>query len=351
MVSAGEPVVSPEQGVGGAPAPVRARPPRGPSRAQRRLADIRHIRTARALTQLAFAALIISAAVRHQLEKGTASVDALCPFGAIETLFTWVTAGHFVNHIHQSNMVLGLSVLVATVLVGNAFCGWVCPFGAFQDALTWVKRKLHVHTVHIPRVWDARLRWGRFVVLAVIVWMSATTARLWFSDYDPYLTVFSLRWLFEFNARTMLLQLTILAVVVAGSLLVERFWCRYLCPLGAVFAVAGHLSILRIRRSPAACTDCARCDAPCPMGIEPSRAQPFVSTDCIGCMECVVACPVAGSLKVDGPVFLGTPLRPDYAGPSRPHRPDDAGPTRPHHPDDAGPSRPHRTPAGGAAHP
>lgn len=292
------------------------------NRAQRRLRDIRRLRIGRALTQLAFAALILTAAVRHQLaERGTSSsVDALCPFGAVETLLTWITAGHFVPKIHQSNMVLGLSVLVATVLVGNAFCGWVCPFGALQDGLSWVRRRLHLPVVPVPRAWDRGLRWGRFVVLAVIVWMSATTARLWFSDYDPYLTAFSLRWLFEFNARTMSLQLAILLVVVVGSLLVDRFWCRYLCPLGAVFAVVGHLSILRIRRSGAACTDCARCDTPCPVGIEPSRAKPLVSTDCVGCMECVVACPVQGALAVDGPVLLGMPLRPDTLGPSRPHR-------------------------------
>lgn len=83
---------------------------------------MRRLKGSRSLVQLGFAALIVTAAVRHQLEQGgdNPSVDALCPFGAVETLFTWLTAGHYVPHIHQSNMVLGLTVLVATVLVGNA---------------------------------------------------------------------------------------------------------------------------------------------------------------------------------------------------------------------------------------
>lgn len=183
-----------------------------------------------------------------------------------------------------------------------------------------MKVRLHIPTLPIPRAVDRWLRWGRFVVLAVIIWFSATTAKLWFADYDPYLTAFSLKWLFEFDAGKLAIPFVILGVTVAGSLLVERFWCRYLCPLGAVFAVVGHASVLRIRRSSKVCTDCTLCDRPCPVGIEPSRAKPFASTDCIGCMDCVAACPVPNALTVDGPVLLGMPLRPEAGKPTRPHR-------------------------------
>ena len=75
-------------------------------------------------------------------------------------------------------------------------------------------------------------------------------------------------------------------VVLAGSLVVDRLWCRYLCPAGAVFAVAGHLSFLRIRRHASACTDCGLCNPPCPVGIDVAHAQ-TVNTDCVGCMESV----------------------------------------------------------------
>jgi len=280
------------------------------SRAQLRLRGMSRLKGSRRIVQLVFAAWIIVAAVRHGLpsaEEG-ASVDALCPFGAVETLITWITTGHFISKIHPSNQILGLAVLVATVLVGNVFCGWICPFGAIQDVLTWVRKKVRLPQLTVPAGWAKRLRWGRFVVLAVVIYFSVSTAKLWFADYDPYVTLFGLRWLFEFNASTMWISLTLLAVILGGSLLVDRFWCRYLCPLGGVFAILSRFSLMRIRRSAQACTDCTMCDKPCPVGIEPSKAKPFVSTDCIGCMDCVAACPVKGALHVEAPVLLGFPV-------------------------------------------
>ena len=285
--------------------------PRKLSRFQRRMRDIRRVRWARWATQLGFGGLILTAGIRHQLsgDEGAPSVDALCPFGAVETLATLVTTGGLISKIHPSNLVLGLAVLVTTLLVGNAFCGWICPFGAVQDVLTAIRRGLHLPTVTVPRSVDAVLRWGRFVVLGVVIWFSFTTAKLWFADYDPYVTLFGLHWLFGAESSTFWVGLAILGAVGVGAVVVDRFWCRYLCPLGAVLNVLGRFSLLRIRRSPTACTDCTLCDKPCPVGIEPSKAKPFVSSDCIGCMDCVTTCPVPKALTV-GPVMLGLPKPP-----------------------------------------
>jgi len=279
---------------------------------------MKRLKSARRIVQLAFAVWIVVAALRHQLASSqeSASVDALCPFGGVETLITWINTGHFISKIHESNLILGLAVLVATVLAGNVFCGWICPFGAVQDALSWLRRRARLPQLIIPARWDRILRWGRFVVLGVVLYFSVSTAKLWFADFDPYVTLFGLRWLFEFNLSTMWISLALLAVILGGSLVVDRFWCRYLCPLGGVFAIASRFSLLRIRRSKAACTDCMLCDKPCPVGIEPSKAKPFVSTDCIGCLDCVAACPVKGALHVEGPVLLGFPVRPETVGTS-----------------------------------
>lgn len=247
-------------------------------------------------------------------------MDALCPFGAVETLVTLLTTGSFISKTHPSNIVLGLAVVLATLLVGNVFCGWICPWGAIQDALTWVRNKLHLKTWQPPAGLDRWLRYGRFVVLGVVIYFSVSTARLWFADYDPYVQLFGLTWLFKMG-ESGAVGLTIVGLVLVGSVVVDRMWCRYLCPLGAVFAVIGHLSFLRIRRDAATCTDCTLCDRPCPVGLSVSTSSPKVSTDCIGCMDCVTTCPVKGALKVDGPVFLGTiGTKPDAAPARRPSR-------------------------------
>ena len=297
------------------------RPSRGakPTRAQRRRSGIRNLKVARAVTQLAVAAFVLCVAVRHQTAAGdeAASVDAICPFGAVETLITWLTTGTLIAKIHPSNLILGAAVLVAALLVGNAFCGWICPFGAVQDALTWVRNKVGLRPVRVPERLAAVLGYGRFVVLAVVLWFSATTSRLWFADYDPYAILFSLHWWFEYSDE-LLVGLGVLAVVLLGSLIVDRLWCRFLCPLGAVFSVLGRFSLLRIRRDAATCTDCTLCDWPCPVGISVSTSAPLVSPDCVGCLDCVAACPVKGALQVSGPVMLGNVIRRDAHEPAVP---------------------------------
>jgi polyferredoxin len=252
----------------------------------------------RHLVQAAMALFVIVVGVRHQLEEGTPSVDALCPFGGVETLWTWITTGQLISKTHPSNLVLGAGLLIAVILAGNAFCGWICPFGAVQDALTWVRRRLHLPSVEVPERIGKLLGYGRFVVLALVIWMSVTTANLWFAGYDPYVTLFGLHWLFEPNLATMWLAWVILAAIVGLSLVVERAWCRFLCPLGGVLTVLNHVSFLRIRRSATACTDCNLCVKPCPMGIDASKPVKAVSADCIGCLECVAACPFKGALEV-----------------------------------------------------
>ena len=263
---------------------------------------------ARRTSQLVFAGFILIASIRHGLgleANALASIDALCPFGGVETLWTWITTGRFVAKTHPSNLVLGLGLLVGVLLAGNAFCGWICPFGAFQDALTWVRRKLHISEIKLPAKADRILRYGRFVVLGIILYATITSLKLWFAEYDPYRTLFGLHWLFEFNLAAMWPAFVILGAVTAGSVLIERFWCKYLCPLGAVLSVTQHLSFLRIRRVEEGCKGCALCETPCPMGIKVASANPAVSADCIGCLKCVDACPKHGVLSVQlAPTWL-----------------------------------------------
>ena len=262
---------------------------------------INRTNVARRVSQLAFAVFILVASARHLLgmeNSALASIDALCPFGGAETLWTWITTGNLVAKTHPSNLVLGLGLFIGVLLAGNAFCGWICPFGAFQDALAWVRRKLRIPVLSIPARLDTILRYGRFIVLAIILYATITSVKLWFAEYDPYRTLFGLHWLFEFDFAAMWPGLLILGIVTLASLVIERAWCKYLCPLGGVLSLWQHLSFLRIRRAAASCKGCGLCDRPCPMGIKVAEAKSAVSTDCIGCLACVGVCPKPDVLTV-----------------------------------------------------
>ncbi len=269
-------------------------------------------RRVRRITRLTFAAFIILMSLAHYastVDGATPSIDALCPFGGIETLQRFIaTGGQFIPKTHLSNIVLLLGLTIGVVLAGGAFCGWVCPFGALQDGLTWLRAKLHAK-LHIKEIVvapkaDRILRYGRYVVLALILIQTISTVKLWFADVDPYRTIFSLGWLFEFNLEANWPAYTIALLVMGSSFLIERAWCRYLCPLGGAISLFGKFSLLRIRRTGDTCKSCALCERSCPVKLPVATAN-TLSSNCIGCLECVAACPRHDTLDVRlAPVWL-----------------------------------------------
>ena len=262
----------------------------------------------RHLVQFGFAALILYLAVVHNTaatDATTASIDALCPFGGLETVWQWISSGgQFVSKTHLSNLVLGLGLLIGVVFAGGAFCGWVCPFGALQDLLSWIRTKLHIKTIEVPEKVDRVLRYGRYVVLAFVLIQTISLVKLWFADWDPYRTIFGLGWLFEFNPAEAWGAYLVAAIILIASLFVERAWCRYACPLGGAISLVGKVSFLRIRRNGESCKGCNVCEKPCPVKLPVATAK-TISSNCIGCLACVEACPRQGTLEVQlAPTWL-----------------------------------------------
>lgn len=265
---------------------------------RRRIAWTQRIRH---IVQLGFALFIIAGSVVHNLaieDGSTASIDALCPFGGIETLWTTLSSGgQFIPKTHLSNLVLLVGLVIGTLLAGGAFCGWVCPFGAVQDLLNGLRKRLHIRSIEMPARLDKVLRYGRYVILALILYQTIAQVKLWFGDYDPYRTLFGLGWLFEFDLLTSWPAYVITVAVLGMSFLVERAWCRYFCPLGGAISLLSKFSLLRIRRAESACKSCQLCTRPCPMKLDVANAK-IVSSDCIGCLACVDTCPRQGALEV-----------------------------------------------------
>jgi polyferredoxin len=263
--------------------------------------------------QVLFLVFIVSSAVIHNLattDGATPSIDALCPFGGLETLWQYIITGQYVPKTHPSNIVLGLGLLIGTLLAGSAFCGWICPFGTLQDFLAWVRKKLHLPTIKVPAMVDRILRFGRYLALAVILYNTIATVKLWFGGWDPYRTIFGLEWLFEFNWAVNWIAYTSAGVVLLASLFVERAWCRYACPLGGTLSLLGNLSLLRIRRDEAKCKGCAICDKACPVAL-PVATPKIISANCIGCLNCVESCPLPQTLEVRlQPAWLPAPAQP-----------------------------------------
>jgi polyferredoxin len=99
----------------------------------------------------------------------------------------------------------------------------------------------------------------------------------------------------------------VLAVLVVASVFVQNFWCRYICPYGALMGLVSMLSPLRIRRVEALCIDCAKCAKACPSALPVDKLITIKSAECLGCMECVASCPAAGALLMSAPRYKRVP--------------------------------------------
>lgn len=257
--------------------------------------------------QLAVVVLILYKAIMHQTagEGTNPSVDVLCPFGAVETAWRLITSGSYIQRIYTSSVILGIGLFVGTLLGGGSFCGWLCPLGTIQDWLASLRKKLKVKEVVIPEAWDRWLRRLRYVVLGLVIYITIKEVRLVFAPYDPYRTIFSLHWVFEPSWEDWL-GYSIALLILAASFFIERFWCRFLCPLGAIIGFLQRFSLMKVKRDPDLCTNCRLCDRACAMKIPVSK-QVAMGSSCTGCLECVEACPKQGALGVSlpGPVISG----------------------------------------------
>ncbi|MBN2119042.1 MAG: 4Fe-4S binding protein [Anaerolineales bacterium] len=230
------------------------------------------------------------------------SFDSFCAFGGIETLLPYL----FTGHLLKSTNLLNFSVLIATLgvslVAGRAFCGWLCGLGAIQDFVAEWTRKLlgekrHVRgkrgrtilPMRLPAALDRPLRYAKYLVLAAILIASLYMAFPPLREFCPVRAVFGLK-------MTGLLWLT-LAVFLAGSVLIERFWCKYLCPLGAALAIFNKISPVRLAVDGDRCNQCGRCDIECSMDIA-DVPHHLDHPECVRCMECLNTCARDGSLTL-----------------------------------------------------
>ncbi len=228
---------------------------------------------------------------------GSASVHAICPFGGVVTLYTLLTTGQFVQKIHESAVVLLALTGILAVLAGPVFCGWICPLGSIQEWIGKLGRKIWGRRYNnlMPKRIDRVLGFARYAVLAWVVYVTATSGKLLFSTIDPYNA------LMNFWSESVAWQaLVILGLTLLGSLFIERPWCRYACPMGALLGLSNTFRIFSIRRKASTCVDCGHCDKACPMGIDLSCKTSIRDTRCITCLECTSenACPKPDTLAL-----------------------------------------------------
>jgi polyferredoxin len=225
-------------------------------------------------------------------------VEGFLPISSLISLKYWVETG-IVNDVHPS----GLSILLAIVALGfllkKAFCSWLCPIGTVSESLWRLGEKLFKRNLRISKWLDVPLRSLKYALLFFFVyaiWHMDIPSMKAFID-SPYNKVADIK-MYLFFAEITSFSLSIIVVLAALSIVVKNFWCRYLCPYGALLGIISLVSPFKITRIQKTCIDCELCTKACPANIKVHSATRVWSDECMNCMECVEVCPVKNTLNV-----------------------------------------------------
>ncbi|HLA85662.1 MAG TPA: 4Fe-4S binding protein, partial [Thermoguttaceae bacterium] len=242
-----------------------------------------------------------------------AGVEAWLPISSLMSLTYLLRAGQ-ANPVHPAGLVLFTLILTLTLLLGRGFCSWVCPIGALSEWAHRLGRRLCGRNPTLPRRLDVPLRSLKYLLLSFFLYaiLGMSEKSLLAFLEGPYNRAADVKmYLFFVNVtRTAVVTLTILTVL---SMLVKNFWCRYLCPYGALLALCAWPAPLAVRRDADSCAGCGRCDQACPNRIHVSTCRRVRSLECTTCFRCVEACRVPGALAVSWPAPRRTVNQAVYA--------------------------------------
>lgn len=271
-----------------------------------------------------------------------ADPEKYCPFGGLQALGTYLSRGSLPCSMTSMQILMGLAVAAAVILFSKLFCAYLCPIGSIEDLLKKVRGAFGLKGLNPKNgsILDKGLRLIKYGLLFYIAYMTISSSELFCKNIDPYYAVAT-----GFKGEiTLWMSVVSVSLVLLAGVIVDRFWCRYICPLGAIsntlkfwvwilalsgvwwglsllgvklswiwflgaFCLIGYileifsgepkLQILGVVIDKSKCNHgCYSCKKNCPCNIEvPKYLGKVTSVDCMLCGECVAACP-NGALSI-----------------------------------------------------
>jgi Pyruvate/2-oxoacid:ferredoxin oxidoreductase delta subunit len=225
-------------------------------------------------------------------------VEGFLPISALISLKYWFASGT-VNDVHPSGLFILLAIAGVSLVAKKAFCSWLCPVGTLSESLWMLGQRIFGRNFRAPRWLDYPLRSLKYLLLLFFGYfiMQMDAGDLAAFIYSPYNKVADVKMYFFFSQMTAFALWTII-VLMLFSIFVKNFWCRFLCPYGALLGIIGFVSPLKVTRNAQSCVDCNLCTKACPSDIAVHAAKRVWSDECTGCLACVAACPVRDTLEV-----------------------------------------------------
>ncbi len=279
--------------------------------------------------------------IRPFVDKSyVADFEAYCPFGGIQAFSSFLANNSLACSMTTTQIFMGLALVLGVILVSKLFCSHICPIGSITEWLSRMGRRLKLN-FEIKGFADRALRVLKYSLLFVTFYFTVTSSELFCRTFDPYYAVFS-----GFSSDVVLsYAIMALFLAIPGSFFVRQFWCRYVCPLGAISNIFSHsfvfigitliyfllvlvlkvpihwiwllgtltvaglvleifkvqvkgFSIFRITRNADTCTSCKLCDKACSMSLSISKSESVKDVDCHLCGDCVASCPEENTLRI-----------------------------------------------------
>jgi len=238
-----------------------------------------------------------------------AGVEGWLPIAGLMNTKFFFSTGH-IPLIHPAAMFLFLAFTAMSLLLKKAFCSWICPVGTLSEYLAILGRRVFGRNLHLPRWADIPLRGLKYLLLAFFGFFIATMSAEALAGFmqTPYGLLADIKML-NFFRDISLTAAVIIGLLMIGSMLVQNFWCRYLCPYGALMGLVSLFSPVKIRRDADACIDCAKCAKACPAGLAVDKLVQIRSVECTACMACIASCPAENALQFALPPRKASAIR------------------------------------------
>jgi len=230
-----------------------------------------------------------------------AGAEGFLPIAGLMSLKAALLTGH-IPGFHPAGMFLLVAFVTMSFVFRKAFCSWLCPVGTLSEYLWKLGRKMIGHTLRVPRKLDIPLRALKYLLLGFFLYAVYNMSSSDINGFlqSPYGLIADVKML-NFFRHLGGTGLIVIGVLVLLSLIIQNFWCRYLCPYGALMGFASLLSPLRITRNAESCIDCAKCAKACPSHLPVDQLVTIKSAECTGCLECVAVCPAEKTLFLAAP--------------------------------------------------